>query len=149
MNPNIFVQFIQRIGLITLGLALASYTSDGIYYNGLETLVLTALMLGILNWLLKPILVLLTLPFVILSMGVGLWIINALLLELSAYLIPNFYVESFGSALWGAFLVSLVSMLFLKNHISSPKAQAPYEDTPAEGARTDKSLKHSKDIIDL
>ncbi len=105
--------------VIALGVVLAAHTSPGISYNGpdclgphgLGTLALVVLVLSFFNVALKPLLVLFALPFVLLTLGIGLLFINALLFLLAAKLVPGFYVDGFWSAFWGALVVSVVSFL--------------------------------------
>ncbi len=108
-----------RWAVIAVGVAVASNTSTGISYDGpgswgphgWGTLALVALALGLLNIWIKPLLVLFTLPFVVLTLGLGMWIINACLFKLAGALVPGFVVAGFSSALWGALVVSIISML--------------------------------------
>lgn len=108
-----------RWGMIALGVVIAAHTSPGINYtgpdalgpHGLGTLALVVVALVFFNAMLKPLLVIFTLPFVLLSMGLGLLVINAGLFWLAGSLVPGFHVASFGSAFWGALVVSLMSFL--------------------------------------
>ena len=74
-------------------------------------LVFAAIIFGLVNALLKPALVLLSLPATILTFGLFLLVINALLLMLTAALVPGMEVDGFGSAFWGALVISAVSWL--------------------------------------
>lgn len=69
------------------------------------------LVLALLNAVVRPILYLLSLPFIILTLGLFMVMINALLLELVAWLVKGFYVDGFWPALWGALLISIVSSI--------------------------------------
>lgn len=104
-------KLIQSWLLIALGVLIAASTSAGIRYDGLSTLIIVVLLLSMLNVFLKPLLVFFTLPFVIFSMGLGLWLINALLLLLVGQLVPGFEVASYLSAMWGSLVISLVSLI--------------------------------------
>ncbi len=97
--------------LIALGVFLSTYTSSGIEYESWGTLVAVVIVLSILNLFLKPLLVFFTLPFVIISLGLGVWLINAVLLMLAGKIVEGFHVASFVSALWGAFVISVTSMI--------------------------------------
>jgi len=90
---------------------LAAFTSSGIDFDSGTTLILVVFLLSLFNLILKPLLVLFTLPFIIFTLGFGLWIINALLLLLVSELVPGFYVDSFLSALWGSLVVSMTSLI--------------------------------------
>lgn len=101
----------KKLGLTllfsALGAAFSAWTSSGIYFDGNGSFILAILLLAVLNAGLKPFLVSLTLPFVLLTFGIGLWFINGLLFMGTASVVPGFHVETFASALWGAFCVSL------------------------------------------
>jgi putative membrane protein len=94
--------------IIALGVLIASLIIPGISYgDNAATLVIAVIVLSLLNLVLKPLLILFTLPFVVLTMGLGILIINALLFMLTGALVPGFEVTSFWSALGGAVIVSL------------------------------------------
>jgi putative membrane protein len=68
-----------------------------------------AAVLGILNALFRPILIVITLPINILTLGLFTFVINALLLKMASGVVPGFYVEGFWSAVFGSLIISLVS----------------------------------------
>jgi putative membrane protein len=70
-----------------------------------------ALVLGIVNAIVRPVILLLSLPFIILTLGVGILIVNALLLMAVSGLLPCFHVDSFGHAFLAAIIISFVSWL--------------------------------------
>ena len=72
-------------------------------------LVVAALLLGIFNSLLRPILIILTLPINIISLGLFIFVINGLVLYLVSYLVPGFEIRNFGSAVLASILISIVS----------------------------------------
>lgn len=109
-----------RWAVIALGVYVAAHTSKGIAYDNEQTLAVVVVVLSLLNLFVKPLLVLFTLPFVVMSFGLGLWLINAGLLMLTAKLVSGFMVESFTSALWGSLVISALSLLV---HILSHKAK--------------------------
>ncbi len=94
-----------------LGVVIASHTSGGIHYDNGTTLLVVVVVLSVLNIFLKPLLLLFTIPFIILSLGLGLWVINGILLLLVGYLVDGFEVFSLLAALWGAFVISITSMI--------------------------------------
>jgi putative membrane protein len=110
---------VLRYLVIALSVVIAADTSRGITYNGpgswgahgLGTLALVVVVLSVFNIALKPILVLFALPFVLLTLGLGLLVINALLFLLAGQIVPGFHVAGFGSAFWGALVVSVMSFL--------------------------------------
>ena len=83
----------------------------GIQYDGLGCLFAASLLLGIMNAFLRPILLLLSLPFILVTLGFFILVINALMLRIVSGLIPCFRVDTMGTAFFGAILISLVSWL--------------------------------------
>lgn len=100
-----------RIVVVALGLWLASQIVPGVHVRGLETLVLAALLLGIANALIRPIIVIVTLPLTLITLGLFILIINAALFGLVSVFLHGFMVNGFLAAFWGALVVSLVSWL--------------------------------------
>jgi putative membrane protein len=97
--------------VLTLAILLAAYLIPGIRVRSLGNAVIAAAVLGLLNVLLKPIALFLSLPLLLITMGLFIFVINALLLWLAAAIAPGFEIRSFGSALLGALVVSIVSYL--------------------------------------
>ena len=100
-----------RLAITSVGLWLASTLVSGITVRDTGALLWAALLLGIVNAVVRPIAVLLTLPITLLSLGLFLWVINAAMLALVARLLDGFSVAGFGSALLGAVLVSLTGWI--------------------------------------
>lgn len=98
-----------RLVISTLAILVASNVLDGVYVADLTTALIVAVVLGILNTLIKPILVLLTLPITIVTLGLFYLVINVLMVYLAANLVGGFSVDSFLSALFFSLIVSLVS----------------------------------------
>jgi putative membrane protein len=107
-----FLRFLGRWAINTLAVALAVLILHGhIRYQSPWDLIFAALLLGILNAFVRPILVLIALPLLIFTLGLFTLVINALLLMLvSALLKPNFEVDTFGYAFAGAAIISIVSV---------------------------------------
>jgi len=103
--------FILRLLVSVLGLWLASELVPGITIHGVGTFLGAALLLGIVNAVIRPLLVLLTLPITVLSLGLFLLVINAAMLGLVAALFTNFTIAGFGSALLGAIVVGITGWL--------------------------------------
>jgi putative membrane protein len=97
--------------LLTISIILTSYIVDGIIVRSFGSALFAALVLGILNALFRPILLLITLPINILTLGLFTFVINALLLKMVSGVVPGFYVHGFLSAVFGSLLISLVSWL--------------------------------------
>lgn len=83
----------------------------GIYASGLGTLIVAALILGIFNAILRPVLLIITLPITILTFGLFALIINGLVLAITSALIPGFVVTGFWAAVWGALIISIFSAI--------------------------------------
>ena len=91
---------------------VAAYVVKGIHYQKPLDLVIASLVLGILNAVLRPILLILALPLLVLTLGVFLLVLNALVLYFVGYLLrPHFYVMDFSSAFWGALIISVVTIV--------------------------------------
>ena len=103
--------FLVRLAITSVGLWVASTLVAGIRIDDTATLVWGALVLGIVNAVVRPIAILLTLPITLLSLGLFLWVINAGMIGLVAWLLDGFHVAGFGAALLGALLVSLTGWI--------------------------------------
>jgi len=102
---------ILRLLIVALGLWLASELVPGISVGGPWTLLFAALMLGIVNAFVRPVLILLTLPFTIITLGLFLLVINAAMLGLVAWIFDDFVVAGFWPALFGAIVVGITGWL--------------------------------------
>ena len=105
------LQLLLRWAILALGVTLASHVIPGIGYDTGRTLLVVVLLLSLFNAVLKPLLVLFTLPFILLTMGLGMLVINALLFLFVGRIVEGFHVGSFWSALGGALIVSLTNLL--------------------------------------
>jgi len=92
-----------------LALLFADWLLGGIHFSSIFSALAGALVLGLINTLVRPVLILITLPLTIITMGVFIFVINALAFALAAFLVPGFEVYGFGSAFWGALITSIVS----------------------------------------
>ncbi len=81
----------------------------GMQVEGWTPLILTALLLGIINAFIRPVLLLLSLPFILVSLGLFILVINALMLSLAGGIVPGFHVGGFWNAFFGSIVVSIVS----------------------------------------
>ncbi|MFC1836182.1 phage holin family protein [Thermodesulfobacteriota bacterium] len=95
----------------SVAIFLVPYVTSGVRVDGVATALFAAAVLGILNAFLKPVLLLLTLPFTILTLGLFVLIINAMLFQLAGWLVPGMHVDSFWYALLAAVMVSIVSWI--------------------------------------
>jgi putative membrane protein len=143
-----FKRILKSWLLIALGVLIASNVFGGIRYTDTSALIVAVILLSLCNVFLKPLLMLFALPFIILTFGLGIWLINALLFLLVGNLVDGFAVDSFGYALAGALIVSLTgfaaNVLFGKTRVqvrttgsiggqasasqSRPQSQKPLKD---------------------
>lgn len=103
--------FLLRAALVALGLWLATMIFSGITVDGPGTLIAAALLLGIVNAIVRPIAVILTLPLTILTLGFFLLVVNAGMLGLVAWLLDGFAIAGFWTALGASLLVSSVAWI--------------------------------------
>jgi putative membrane protein len=103
--------FILRVLVAALGLWLATEWVQGISVSTPAMLILAALLLGVVNAIVRPIVVLLTLPFTLLTLGLFLLVVNAAMLGLVAAFLPGFAIAGFWAAFWAAIIVSVVSWI--------------------------------------
>ena len=153
-----FNQVFKSWVLLALGVLLAANTADGIHYDNAESLIFAVILLSVCNVFLKPVLMLFSLPFIILTLGLGIWLINALLFLLVGGLVGGFHVESFAYALWGALVVSvtggIANLLFGKKerrggvHVRAGRVPDPRAGTGSGRARRT-PLKDDEDVIDI
>ncbi|MDD3180631.1 MAG: phage holin family protein [Opitutaceae bacterium] len=116
---------------LALGVGLSAKVVPGISCADGVTLLFVVIMLSVFNAFLKPLLVIFTLPFVLLSLGIGVWLINALLFLLVARMVDGFHVAGFGSALLGALIVSVTNMALtqlLARVATPPPPSRPKQD---------------------
>ena len=106
-----FVQLLLRWLVLALGVTLATKLIPGIRCDDFTTLVAVVALLSLFNAFLKPVLVLFTLPFILVTLGVGVIVINALLFLFVGRLVDGFHVAGFWSAVGGALVVSLTHVL--------------------------------------
>lgn len=97
--------------ILSFAIMVAAYLFKGIHVTGFGAALFAALILGILNAFFRPILLILTLPINVLTLGLFTFVINALLLMMTSGVIGGLVVEGFGSALLGSLIISLVSWL--------------------------------------
>jgi putative membrane protein len=115
--------FIIRIivsAIVAFGL---SYILKGVHINQFTTALLLALVLAVLNAIVKPILVILTLPITIITFGLFLFVINAIIILLASDLIKGFSVDGFWWALIFSFLLSIITSVLYNESVSKRKSQ--------------------------
>jgi putative membrane protein len=102
--------FWARLLVIAVGLLIASGLVPGITFEGFLALFFAALVLGCVNAVIRPVVVLMTIPFTLVTLGLFLFLVNAAMLGLTAFLVPGFFVAGFWSALFGSVIVSITGM---------------------------------------
>jgi putative membrane protein len=105
------VNFIIRLLVNAVALVIVANFLPGVHVAGWTAAIIAAFVLGIVNAIIRPILIVLTLPVVILTLGLFTFVINAITFWLVAHLVPGFRVDNFWSALLGALVLSIVSYL--------------------------------------
>lgn len=101
--------FLLRMAITALGLWLAAYFVPGIQIEPDATLALAALLLGFVNAFVRPIAIFLTFPITLVTLGLFLWVVNAGMLALVAWMLGDFQITGLGPALLGSLIVSLTS----------------------------------------
>jgi putative membrane protein len=109
MLDNLAGFFIQW-GITSFSLWVASLLFNGIRFSSTSSLIISALLLGFANALLRPLLVILTLPLTLVTLGFFLLVINALMLLLVAKLVGGFSISGFWTAFFASMFISLLSM---------------------------------------
>ena len=102
-------RFVAHWITVTGALAVAAWLLPGVVVDSLPALLVAGLVLGFVNAIVRPVLVLLTLPVTLLTLGLFYLVVNGVAFGLAALLVPGFGVASLGWAILGAFVVSLVS----------------------------------------
>lgn len=152
------VKTLLRWGINALGIFVAAEIVPGISFNDGTSLAIVVIVLGLFNAFLKPLLVLFALPFVILTLGLGILFINAFLLLLAANVVPGFAVDGFFAAFLGALVIGLIN-LFLGSLVGdSPvefrsgrprSAPRPPDDGRPPVARVHRRDRDGEDVIDI
>jgi putative membrane protein len=104
-------RFLARAVFAALGLALAAFLLPGVSYDGVVTLLIAAVLLGVVNAILRPILFVLTLPLTIVTLGLFLLVLNAAMIGLVAFLLPGFTVDGLIPGILAAVITGLVSWI--------------------------------------
>ncbi len=111
------LMFLLRWLITTVGVWVAVELVPGIEYDRWQSLVMAALVLGILNTFVKPVIAFFSLPLIIVSFGLFLVVINAILLQWTAAIVPGFIVEKWSSAFLASIIISAVSILCAGKHV--------------------------------
>lgn len=135
----------QRWLVTTVAVLVTANVLPGISYDDWSSLLVASLVLGVLNALLRPLLLILSLPLVVLSLGLFVLVINALLLKTVGELVKGFYVDGFWPSFFGALLISLITMVLntvsgtgekridLRHPPGRPRRDQPPQEPPGKG----------------
>ena len=104
-------QFVFRWAVTTVAVMVASSIIRGIHYDTFAALIGASLLLGILNAFVRPFLLILSAPIILITLGLFILVLNGLLLLLVHTVVAGFYVDSFWSAFWGAIVIGVVSWI--------------------------------------
>ena len=148
MNPRL-VQLLVHWVVMALGVTLATKLVDGISCDSTATLIVVVLLLSFFNAIIKPLLVLFTLPFIVLTLGLGVVVINALLFMFVGRLVDGFHVAGFWPAVGGALVVSVTNLILsgFTRKTAVPRKEAPPEEAPP--VRAPRVKKKADDVIDI
>jgi len=105
------MSFLIKMIVTTFAVVIGSYILPGVEVESFMTAIIVAFVLGILNAILKPILVILTIPVTVLTLGLFLLVINAFLIQLTGYLVNDFRVDSFWYALLFGIILSFITWI--------------------------------------
>jgi putative membrane protein len=109
--PASALQFFQRWVITTLAVLVAANVIRGLYYDSFGALLVASLLLGFLNAFVRPVLLLISLPLLVYTLGLFIPVINALLLWTVGSFVKGFHVAGFWPALWGSLVTSFVSLV--------------------------------------
>jgi len=141
--------FIRNTAILFLGVLAAAFTIGPIEAESTGTLLLVALVLALLNMVVKPLLVFFTLPFMIFTFGLGILLINALLLYLAGQLVPGFMVPTFGAAFLGSLIIGLVSLAVNLLLPPRPKLHVQWSFNASRSPNRSRRSISKSDVIDV
>ncbi len=122
------ISFVVHWLTTALALGVTAWIVPGVVITSLPALAVAAVVLGLVNAVVKPVLVVLTLPLTFLTLGVFYFVVNGLAFSLAAWIVPGFTVRSFGWAILGGTLVGLVSTFVGGYRQKSPRRSADIID---------------------
>jgi putative membrane protein len=105
------MRFLVRLVLNGLAIIIAAWLLPGIHISSPVSALLAGVILGFVNAIVRPVLFFLTLPLTLLTLGLFIFVLNAICFGLTAWLVPGFSIDGFFSAVLGALLVSVVSWI--------------------------------------
>lgn len=108
------MSFLYPLFVNTVGLLVIAYLLKGFHVANVTAALVAALVLGIVNVFIKPILLVLTLPLNILTLGLFTFVVNAALLKLVSAVVPGIRIDTWGTAILAAVIMALISVVLLK-----------------------------------
>jgi len=105
------MRFLVRLVVNGVAVMVAAYLIPGLHVATTSSAFIAGIVLGLVNAVVKPLLFLLTLPFTLITLGLFIFVLNAICLALVAWLVPGFSISGFGAAFLGALVITLVSWL--------------------------------------
>lgn len=118
------MRFLARLFLNGIAIIVASYFVPGLHISTPLTALAGGVLLGLVNASIRPVLLLLTLPLTLLTLGFFIFIVNSACLALAAALVPGFTIDSFFAAFFGALVVTIVSWILNGLFVSSSESRA-------------------------
>ncbi len=118
------MKFLGRVVILMASMGLVAIILPGLHFDSLLSLFLAAVIVGLANAVLRPLIILFTLPLVIFSLGLFIIVINALLLYLASWLVTGFEVRGFWWAVLGSLMISLVSFVLNRMVLGGPRHRA-------------------------
>jgi putative membrane protein len=111
--------FLLKLLVSSLAVFFGAYILHGVYLDGFPTAILVAILMGFLNAFLKPILVILTIPITLITFGLFLLVINAVIIMLADYALSGFTVDTFFTAVLFSIIVSVITWIL--EALANPK----------------------------
>lgn len=124
--------FLIRWVTTTVAVMVAAFIVPGMYYTNIRALLMASLVLGLLNALLKPLLMILSLPLLLITFGLFTWGINSLLLLLASNMVNGFVVNGWWSAMGGSLIISIVMMVLKRVEATAPPRPPPAATSQVE-----------------
>ena len=128
--------FVTKTIVMTLAIIIASYLMSGVHVDNVFVAILAAIVISLLNNFIRPILIVLTLPFTLVSMGLFLLVINAIIILLASRIVPHFGVDGFWTAMGFSLLITILN--YLLDIPTKMKARKDYDpNNPFAQKQTD------------
>lgn len=125
-NPGLLVRILATAVVCFVGLLVAEWLGLVSYGDNILNLVLAALVLAAANLLIRPFFMILSIPFIVVTLGLFIWLINALMLWITSLLVPPFDLDGFWKTIGAAFILWIANMLLggvLRDFIEKPKRE--------------------------